>query len=176
MRVFVAVPIPEELKEKITELGKEIEQDGIKLVAPQNMHMTMKFIGEVPDSKIGEIETVLRDVKFKRFDCIVKSVGVFPNEDYIRVVWAGIESSGLDELAKNVMDVLANYGKKEQFSGHATIARVKKKVDLKGFLEKHKDDQFGKFSVSEFKLIQSVLEKEGPVYTTVSVFKAEEDA
>jgi 2'-5' RNA ligase len=175
MRVFVAVAIPEDLKEKLTELGKEIEQDGIKLVAPQNIHMTMKFIGEVPDETIEEIEAQLKDVKFKKFECTIKGVGVFPNENYIRVVWAGVDSNALDEVAKKVMDVLANYGKKEKFSGHATIARVKKKVNLKGFLEKHRNDEFGKFNVSEFKLIQSDLGKEGPTYTTLATFKAEED-
>jgi 2'-5' RNA ligase len=173
MRVFVAVPIPKELKERIAELGKEIEQDGIKLVKPQNMHLTMKFIGDVPDSKIADIEARLRDVKFKKFECTLKSVGVFPNEDYIRVVWAGIESSALEELAKNVIHALAGYGKKERFSAHATIARVKRKVNLKDFLDKYKNEEFCKFEVSSFELIQSVLEREGPKYTTLATFKAE---
>ena len=170
MRVFVAVPMPEEIREKLGALGKEIDQDGINLVMPQNMHLTLKFIGEVSDTM--DIEEKLKAVKFQKFECNVKKIGVFPNEKYIRVVWGGVE--GVDNLAKQVIETLQGYGKQEQFSGHATIARVKIKIDIKEFLEKHKDEDIGNFTVSKFEQIQSVLGKDGPEYATIATFAAEQ--
>ncbi len=176
MRLFVAVPIPEEIKKKVATLGKEIEQEGIKLVKPENMHLTMKFIGEVSDTRIGNIEEKLKGVAFRKFNCSVRGVGVFPDEKYIRVVWTGIESNEIENLAEQVINALAGYGKKEPFSGHVTIARVKRKVDLKTFLETHKNDELGQFDVSCFELIQSELTREGPKYSVIATFEAEKDA
>lgn len=165
MRLFVAVEIPMEIRERIAKLGEEIRQDGIVSVKPENMHLTLKFIGEGnPD----EIIEKLAAVRFSRFRCRAKNVGVFPNENYIRVVWAGIE--GTEELAEKVQESL---GEKERFTGHATIARVKRKVDLGAFLEKHRDDEFGEFEVSGFQLIKSELGPGGPAYTTLATFEAD---
>jgi 2'-5' RNA ligase len=142
-------------------------------VDPKNMHLTLKFIGEIDEKKLGDIEGRLREIKFKKFECLINGVGVFPNEDYIKVVWTGVH--GVDELAGQVIDALRGYGKEEKFHGHATIARVKRKLDIKSFLQKH-DEEIGRFTVSRFELIQSVLEKEGPQYSTLATFEAEEDA
>jgi len=115
----------------------------------------------------------LRGVEFEAFDCEAKGVGVFPEENYIRVVWAGIESGGrLKALANKVIGALSVYGGDERFSAHLTIARVKRKADLRDFLEKHRNDEFGKFVVSNFELIQSELGPGGPKYTTIANFEA----
>ena len=165
MRLFVAVEIPADIKEKIAKLGEEIKQDGIVAVKPENMHLTLKFIVEGdPDKTIEKLSLV----RFRRINCKVHKVGVFPNENYIKVVWAGVD--GIEELAEKVHEALG----KERFSGHATIARVKRKVDLREFLEKHREDEFGEFQVSEFHLIRSELGPGGPTYTTVASFEANE--
>lgn len=174
MRIFVAVPLPDELKERLGRLGKEIEQDGIKPVNPGNMHITLKFLGDTDEKKLGDIEKSLREVSFSRFTCNAKNIGVFPSQEYIRVVWAGAESgNAMESLAEKVNDVLDGYGEKEQFSSHITIARVKRRVELGGFLEKHAKDDFGSFEVSRFELMQSELRKEGPVYSVLASFEAE---
>lgn len=175
MRLFVEVPLPEELKEKIGKLGKEIGQEGIRLVKPQNMHATLKFLGEVPEKKLADIEKKLREIKFGSFGCSIKGVGVFPSESYIRVIWVGVESNGqLEKLAEDVMGALKGYGKDDRFSAHITMARVKKKVDVSKFLEKHKNEELGEFEVKGFNLMESVLSREGPTYSVVSSFAAEE--
>lgn len=175
MRLFIAVPVPKEIKEKVAALGKEITQEGIVPVKPDNMHMTLKFIGELDETKMGGMEERLEEVKFKAFDCAVKGVGVFPNENYIKVVWAGAESGGaLEALAKAIIEAMRGYdGHDERFSAHLTIARVKRKVDLNAFLEKHKADEFGSFTVSSFHLMQSVLKPGGPEYSVLASFEAE---
>jgi len=175
MRLFVEAPLPEELKEKIGKLGKEIEQEGIRLVKPQNMHATLKFLGEIPEKKLADIEQKLRQIKFSSFRCTIKAVGVFPSESYIRVIWVGVESNGqLEKLAEEVMGALQEYGKDDRFSAHITIARVKKKVDVSKFLEEHKTEELGEFEVKGFNLMESVLSREGPAYSVIASFAAEE--
>ncbi len=173
MRLFVEVPLPEELKERLGKLGKEIEQEGIRLVKPQNMHATLKFLGETPEKKLKDVEQRLHQIKFSGFRCSLKGVGVFPNENYIRVVWVGVESNGqLEELAKDVIGSLHGYGKSEPFSAHITIARVKKRIEIKEFLERHADEELGEFEVKSFQLMQSELSREGPTYSVISTFEA----
>lgn len=175
MRLFIAVQLPDGIREKLGVLSKEIEQDGIRPVEPKNMHITLRFIGEMPEERISEIKERLERVTFKGFTCSAKGIGVFPNENYIRVVWAGVESGGaLENLAKDVSGALQGLPGDGRFSAHLTIARVKKKVDIKGFLEKHRGDGFGDFDVSEFELVQSVLGSDGPEYTTLAAYRAED--
>lgn len=175
MRVFVEVPLPDELKEKIGKLGKEVEQEGIRLVKPQNMHATLKFLGEVPEKKLADIEQKLRQVRFSSFRCSIKGVGVFPSESYIRVLWVGVESSGqLEKLAEEVIGALQGYGKDDRFSAHITMARVKKKVNVSKFLEEHKNEELGEFEINTFNLMESVLSREGPAYSVIASFTAEE--
>ena len=175
MRLFVAVPVPEALREGIALAGGEIAEDGISLVRPENMHLTLKFIGEVQPQALEEIKKRLEGVKFRKFSCRLRGTGAFPSGDYIRVVWAGGESGGaLEALAQEVIAALRGFGKDERFTAHLTIARVKKKLDLKRFFEKHKEEDFGSFEVSSFELIESVLGgPKGPEYRTLAVFEAE---
>lgn len=174
MRLFVSVPVPSNVKEKVAMLRKELSADGITLVKPQNMHLTLKFLGEVEDKKLAFIEQSLRKIIFKPFSCRLRGVGVFPNESYIRVVWVGCESGGmLEALANDVVGALRDYGNDERFTAHLTIARVKKKVDLKDFLKKHKGDELGSFEVKEFHLMQSVLKPTGPEYSIIAKFHAQ---
>jgi len=175
MRLFVSVPVPDELKTKVAALGKEIAQDGVMLVRPENMHLTLKFLGEIDEKKIEDIEKKLSSVRFRAFDCALRSVGVFPNENYVKVVWAGCESgNALESLAKDVIRSLSGYGDDKRFTAHLTIARVKRKIDLRSFLQKHKADEFGSFPVKEFHLMQSVLKPSGPEYSVLSSFEAGE--
>ncbi len=174
MRLFVAVPVPAELREKMAALGKEILQDGIVPVKPENMHLTLKFLGETDGRKLAALEQALRGIRFAPFGCVAKCVGVFPDEHYIKVVWAGVESGGkLETLAKGVQGALHGFGGDERFSAHITIARVKRKTDLHRFLEAHRNDGFGPFTISSFELIESVLGPGGPKYSTIAEFKAE---
>jgi len=171
MRLFVAVPVPEDIKMRLGILNEAIKQDGIVPVGPENMHITMRFIGE--SDKAEEIEKKLKSVSFGKFDCELLGLGVFPSADYIRVVWTGIESGDrLETLANAIAETLKGYGKDEKFSAHLTIARVKRKVDLKDFLKKHEKEGFGKFTVERFALMKSELGPQGPKYTILASFEA----
>jgi len=172
-RLFVAVDLPENIKEEIAKAGAKLPKDGIRPVAKENLHITLKFIGEVGTEKIEEIKAKLRTIKMKGFDCELKGVGVFPNENYIRVVWIAIESEELPHLAQAVETALKGIGKKEdrEFSPHLTIARVSKKIDLRDFLEKNKNREFGKFTVCDFALFESTLTPNGPIYKKIENYE-----
>jgi len=173
MRLFVAVPVPAGIREKAAALGMEIARDGIVPVRPGNMHLTLRFLGETEGRKLAQVESALRGIAFAPFECRVKGVGVFPSENFVKVVWAGVESVGaLESLAKDVQDALRGFGGDERFSAHMTIARVKRKTDLHAFLETHRNDEFGSFTASSFELIESALGPGGPEYGTVEVFEA----
>ena len=173
VRMFVSVEVPMELREKVAGLAKELPEDSVRPVKPDGMHLTLKFIGEVKPERMGEIEQRLRAVEFSPFTVSLKGTGVFPNEDYVRVAWVGVESGQLNDLAEKVIKALEGIGKKEDrgFSAHLTVARVKKKIDVKEFLEKHKDEEFGSFEVDRFFLMQSELEfGKPPKYTVLAEF------
>jgi len=174
-RLFVAVGLPDELRTKLHSLARELALEGVKFVEKDNIHLTLKFIGDVPEEKIPEIKEKLGKIKFKKFTCSVSGVGVFPDPEYIRIVWAGLKCDEMPKLAAEVETALEGIGKKENrpFSSHVTIARVKRKIDAKEFLEKHKEDNFGEFDIPEFVLMQSELSREGPTYTVLKKFALE---
>jgi 2'-5' RNA ligase len=174
-RLFVSVEVPLELREKIASLAQELPQDAITPVMPKNMHLTLRFIGPVPERTVGDIVRRLREVEFAKFSVPLKGTGVFPGEDYVRVVWAGAQSAELDMLAKKVIEALRGIGKEEGrgFSAHLTIARVKRKIDVKEFLHKHAGEEFGSFGVERFCLMRSELKPGAPPrYTPVREFGA----
>ena len=174
-RLFVAVEVPAALRKQLHAFGAALNQDGIKRVDEGNLHITLRFIGEVPAESAREIISKLQDVEFSSFNVGVKAVGAFPSVDHISVIWVGLESEQLPLLAASVVKQLKGIGKEDErpFSAHLTIARVKKKVDLRKFIEDNKAKEFGSFAVSSFVLFESRLTPQGPVYTKLAEFKAQ---
>ncbi len=175
VRLFVSVELPELIKSKLASLSDEFPSDSITPVRPENMHLTLKFIGEVPLAAIANIEQKLQLIEFDSFSLSLKSVGVFPNENYVRVVWVGCESEELVSLAKKINKALADIGKKDdrEFSAHLTIARVKQKIDVRDFLNAHANEEFGSFEVRSFQLMRSELAfGKPPKYSIVKSFES----
>ncbi len=173
MRLFVAVQVPQALKEKAASLSNELPAAAITPVRPENMHLTLRFIGETDEKAKDEIVQKLEKIRIKMFRCTLRGVGVFPSKDYVRVVWAGVESGGaLEALANEVIGALQGYGKEEErdFIAHLTIVRVRRKIDAAPFLKKHKDDVFGEFTIPRFELMESILGPSGPEYRLVKAF------
>ncbi len=148
----------------------------IKVVEPQNIHITLKFLGDTPEEKIDQIEQIIIDSVegISPFSIKLIGTGVFPNKNYIRVVWIGIKDiEKLVTIAKNIDEKIAKLGfKKEKrgFSAHLTIGRVKtaknKDVLLKK-IENYSDFDFGIQEVKSIKLKKSDLTPKGPIYTTM---------
>ncbi len=179
-RGFIAVDIT--AIQKLTEFEKEIEETGanIKLVEPKNIHITLKFLGDTEEYLIDEIEKIMKDAvkETKPFNIQLKGTGVFPNTDYIKVVWIGIEHRDqAGAIAHKIDEQLAKIGfKKEKrgFSPHLTIARVrsaKNKEKLVQVIEKYNDVEFADLQIDSIKLKKSDLIPKGPIYTTLKEIK-----
>ena len=93
-RVFLGIPISEEIKNKVKEIGKELNsvEGGFKVVKPENLHLTLKFLGEVEEKKIEKIKEIVSSLDLgNKFKVKVRKIGAFPNHDYVKVIWFGLE-------------------------------------------------------------------------------------
>ncbi len=174
MRLFIAIDVPPWIKRAVHGVQMNLPSEGLALVNTENMHLTLKFLGEVNPKKIQQIDNALRSIRHKEFEAVVKGVGTFPNGNYVRVVWAGCKTREFAELAQKVNEALAPDFATEPFTGHLTLARVKRKVELKAFLEKYREWRFGDFKPEKFYLMQSELTPGGPRYTVLAEYKLKE--
>jgi 2'-5' RNA ligase len=180
MRAFIAVACPPEAKEKLAQAAERIRPLGdLKVVPKENVHLTLRFLGEVPESRIEELIEVLSTVKKPGgFEVCIKGLGAFPGPGSPRVLWAGAGKGDkeLRELHEAVDSAIfpLGYEKEGRFSSHYTIARVnylKDKNGLKEVLAEYKETVFGCFQVDSFRLMKSILQRSGPVYSIVREFK-----
>jgi len=100
MRLFIAIELPKDVVAELARLQKEIDLFGLRQV--KEFHLTLKFLGDVPDSKIERVKEALRTVKFKPFRAELSETGVFPNPSYVRVVWAGVKADEILQLQKQI--------------------------------------------------------------------------
>ncbi len=175
-RGFIAIEI--NATSSILEFEKEIKKTGadIKLVEPQNIHITLKFLGDVEETLIDEIERIMKNAvkEIKPFTMKLNETGVFPNNNYVRVIWIGIkEAQIIETIVKTIDEHLSELGFKKEnrgFSPHLTIGRVKSaknKQILLEVIEKYKDVEFSIQEVKSIKLMKSDLTSAGPIYTTI---------
>jgi 2'-5' RNA ligase len=186
LRSFVAVECHDgSLHARFEEAQGLIKATGasIKLVEVENIHITLKFLGDIEDHQVEEVSRVISNITFKPFEFTVEGVGVFPNLKRPTTIWAGI-SSGVGELANlfNLVNgVLAKLGfekDRRRFHPHLTIARVRrgqnrdKLVDALLGLE---EMEFGQVKVDRIYLKKSVLTSKGPIYSTLTESKRSAD-
>jgi len=131
----------------------------------------------VPEGKVEKIKEALREVGFAPFSASVSGIGVFPSENYIRVVWVGLEShDAITQLQKDVDDSMKaiGFGPERDFTPHLTLCRVRNVKDREAFLKSVKAIEVEKreFMVSSFKLMKSTLTPQGPVYEVEEEFGA----
>lgn len=178
MRLFIAVPVPGGLKKKIAELQDEIRKAGTdaKFVEAENLHFTIKFLGEVEEGKISEIRKALERacVNFSAFDIDVAGISAFPSRNYARVIWLSV-GEGFDEFESLIKAVdeelsLLGFERESNHVPHLTLARVRSgrnKAELLKLLEIMEKREIGKMKVDEIKLMKSILSRAGPVYGEV---------
>ncbi len=183
MRVFVALEIPAEVRRAIGEMIARLRDvaRGARWVRAEGVHVTLKFIGEIPEERVAAIEQALRGVKTAGIAAPVEAkfrgAGFFPNERHPRVFWAGVEGPpNLAELARAVDERLAPLGiaaETREFRPHLTLARFKSEDGLPRLREEIKKLEpfdFGLMRASEFHLFQSQLGAGGAKYTKLASF------
>jgi len=91
MRTFIAINLPKEVKDYLFDLQKEFRDSGkINFVHKSNLHLTIKFLGQVDENKLKEIKEKLSNIKFKPFEVYLNNTGIFPNKDFIRILWVDL--------------------------------------------------------------------------------------
>ena len=183
IRTFVAVLIAEDLKGKIAQVQGQVKKlaPDVKWVAPENFHVTLKFLGSVREDEIEQVCTAVDDAAraFSPFEIAVSGLGAFPSPARARVVWTGIQvgREQLCDLAAAVDAGLSKLGferENKAFKGHITIGRVKTSRHLGRLaagIEGVDACDLGTQQVSSVAVMQSELLREGPVYSPVSESK-----
>ena len=174
MRCFVAVDLDPNLTGKIENIQKELQDFDVKMVELYNLHLTLKFLDDIDEKMIKKVKTYLEEISknLTPFDIEIKTIGVFPNDKLVRVIWVG--ASALSSLQIAINNVLSTYFKKEKPSPHITIARVRSqnhRKEIIEFVSSHRDYSLGKMPVNVIKLKKSTVTSKGPIYEDLAVFR-----
>ncbi len=184
MRLFVAVHLPDEMKEELYASFSGAVRGrvrGLRFVPPANVHITLKFLGETDEGLIPSIEETLKAIAEEAgpFTMNVGGAGAFPDVKRPRVVWAGV-NAGRDELAElakaveRALDPLGFEAERRPFRGHVTVARVKGPAAAEAVgavVAANEGHDFGSFEVESFSLVKSELKPDGAVYSDVAKFE-----
>lgn len=183
IRTFIAIELNKEAHAELASLQAVLKKSDadVKWVDPQIIHLTLKFLGDIDDKKIKDVQKLLSDVakNSKPFVLSLKELGAFPKLDYPRVIWVGVDE-GKDEasrLAKELEDKLEKIGipkEDREFHPHITLGRVKSpknKDRLKSIIETTKFEPSSKIDVDCLTLFKSQLTPQGPIYTPLFIAK-----
>ncbi len=180
MRLFVALEIPSAVRKNLAEFLATLRALSAqpRWVRAENLHVTLKFIGEAQADLLGNIRAALSAVRSDRAVTLdFRGLGFFPNERRPRVFWAGIQASGnLGTLASDIDRVLMRLGipqEKRPFSAHLTLARFEPPglaEELRAAIRENAPREFGSVAAGEFHLIESKLKPGGAEYTTRETF------
>lgn len=181
IRSFLAFDMQDDtILNRIATAQKLLVQTGadLKLVPPQNIHITLRFLGDISPSMAEKIFEVMKKIQFTPFTVQIQGLGVFPSLNYPRVVWAGM-TKGADELEKIFSQMepkiqeLGFEPDPHGFSPHLTIARVRSganKAQLGELISKKKEYDFGAVNAACLCLKRSELSFKGPSYSTLKEF------
>jgi len=180
MRLFVAVELDDNVVARLSSIQEKLSSGDfdLKLVEPGNLHLTLKFLGEVQESQVKQIESIISGSVngFRPFTLSFRGIGRFGGRDRVNVIWAGVKDGSQDfvNLAKALDSGLSFIRREEREpSPHLTIARVKSGRNIPALLHEVDslgDVKIGEVRVNEIKLKQSVLTPQGPVYSDVKTF------
>lgn len=190
MRLFVALDIDQRIRHRIASFMSDMRgfAPAVRWMQPESLHVTLKFIGERPDTKVKDIENALRGVSSRSVQVAFSGAGFFPNEKSARVFWIGIQAdAAVSELAAQIERSLVPLGieaEKRAFSPHLTLARAgngsgvpaKQKGDrpnrrfaaLQAKLSAIHAPDFGTMDAAEFFLYRSQLSSRGAQYTKIA--------
>jgi len=178
MRAFLAIDIPEEIRKRLATTQDELRQfsSAAKWVSPESIHLTLKFMGEIPEQRRDDIDQAMAGLKWKPFSVAVRGVGFFPGLASPRVLWAGLESSVVAGLAKEIDSRLEREGferEERDFRAHLTLARTKGnrlERSLVKAAERFEQTEFGTFVANCVYLYQSTLKPGGSLYTKLKEY------
>lgn len=180
MRAFVAVELPDQIQNNIYELQNKLRQCGINLkwVRPENMHLTLVFLGEINESLVPQLAEKLNAIvaNHQAFDLEIAGLGEFPNFRVAKVQWVGI-SEGEEQLCSLQRDIekcakgFRIKVDKRKYHPHITLGRCKGAPVRMDLPDDIRDSRVGKIHVDRIHLIKSELGGPQPVYTILRTCK-----
>jgi 2'-5' RNA ligase len=185
VRLFVALEIPAAVRDNLAaqvkqlrDLSAQVADKRPRWVRSENLHVTLKFIGEVAPAKIDGIRGVLSNISSSApVDLQFRGLGFFPDEKHPRVLWAGLNpSANLSSLAGDIDRAIGTLGiarETRAFIPHLTLARLEPPglhEKLRAAIQKNSECEFGSFQAREFHLIESKLKSTGAEYTSLASF------
>ncbi|MDL5362772.1 RNA 2',3'-cyclic phosphodiesterase [Halalkalicoccus sp. NIPERK01] len=187
MRLFVSIDLPEEFAERIAAVQEDLDEaEGIRPTDPTQTHVTLKFLGEIPEDRLPELESALEtavaDSDVSPFEAEYGGLGVFPSIEYISVVWIGVrdgttEMTRLHEAIERETVEMGFDPEDHDFTPHATVARMDHAggKELVQRLVRERDPTIGRPTVEAVTLKESELGPEGSVYSTVRSYPLDAD-
>jgi len=175
MRLFIAIELPYHYKEALGEL-RTPTIPGARWVAPEQIPLTLAFLGEVDEETSKRLIARLAKIKAAGFELCLTGTGCFPDRRRPRVVWVGVKPEpGLTQLAEMVRETVLDCGipqEERPFSPHLTLARLKTPAsrELGVFLDQHMSVDLPPFPVKQFILFQSKLSQQGAVHIPLRNF------
>lgn len=172
MRIFIAIDLPKDIRNAVGEVQRELRPltDKTRWVAPDSIHITLKFLGEVPEKQIDDIDAALAGLSWKHFTITVRGVGFFPGNRSPRIFWAGMEAptvQGLTEQLDIRMERVGFEKEKRAFRPHITLARARDtRMDsaLVKAASQFDGHEFGSFIADRVFLFRSTLKPAGAIY------------
>ncbi|NSW84799.1 MAG: RNA 2',3'-cyclic phosphodiesterase [Syntrophobacteraceae bacterium] len=177
IRTFIAIDLPVRVQKALENFERELKKSdaAVTWVKPERIHLTLKFLGEVPPEQIAEIQAAIQLVASStdRFRVKPAGCGAFPTMKQMRVVWVGLtgDARALEDLQKKVEAAMVPLGFEAEdrpFKPHLTLGRVKGRQRLQVLQEMlmaHREFEAEAFDVAELVLYKSELRPDGAVYT-----------
>lgn len=178
IRSFLAVDIDDlSILRKISHVKSMLNKTGVdlKLIQDQNIHLTVRFFGDIQNFMVDMIYEEMKQISFNEFQIDLQGLGAFPKPTYPRIIWVGIKK-GVEELKETfekleprirALGIKADY---KGFNPHLTIARVRSRRNIAKLSELFREFEnyyFGSFNVEVLRLKKSDLTPRGPIYTNL---------
>src|SRR5215468_7238987 len=178
MRLFLAVDLPDQVRHELAVVQNALKPltDSARWVSTDSIHITLKFLGEVPEKVLDDIDTALAGLSWKPFTVTVHGVGFFPGNRSPRVFWAGMEAPTMQDLAEELDSRMERLGfdkEKRAFRPHITLARARDtRIDsaLVTGASQYEEHAFGSFTADRVFLFKSNLKPSGSVYEKLKVY------
>lgn len=169
IRLFVAIALPESVRDRMAMLGGGVP--GAKWTSAENMHLTLSFIGEVPEDRMADIHHGLSRIRQPAFDLVLSGIGYFKKGRHPSLLWVGIErNDALLQLHERVEQALQREGCEfdaRRYSPHVTLARLQRAPEdrVAAFVAQHNLFRTPPIRVESFTLFSSFLSSSGSIYT-----------
>ena len=171
MRCFIGIDLPNVAIKEIQKIQKKLEPNFTgRLTSSENLHLTLKFLGEIEEDAINDVKKRLPSITHPPFELTLKDVGVF-SQKFIKIIWVKVSDVPLQPLVDNCLKDI--FELENRFMGHITIARVRSLADNKSFLQLINATTVNEvsFMVKDFYLKESILTLDGPIYKDIDRYK-----